>query len=155
MKKTIIIIAAAIAFAAAPVMALAADTTAAVEQQKKKKTMEIKEVNFNVYLHCDDCVEKVNENIAFEKGVKDLKVVFEDQTVSIKYDAAKTSEEVLQAAIEKLGYPVHGKLAPGQEPIRLEDMEAAEHGHEHGHDHGHDHSHEHGHEHGHEHNHAH
>ena len=118
MKKTIIIIAAAIAFAAAPVMALAADTTAAVEQQKKKKTKEIKEVNFNVYLHCDDCVEKVNENIAFEKGVKDLHVCLEDQIVSIKYDASKTSEETLKAAIEKLGYPVNGK---------------AEHGHSHQH----------------------
>ena len=145
MKKTIIIIAAALAFAAAPTMALAADTTVSAEQ--KKKTKEIKEVNFNVYLHCDDCVEKVNENIAFEKGVKDLKVVFEDQTVSIKYDAAKTSEAVLKAAIEKLGYPVHGVLAPGQEPIRLEDVEAAEHAHDHAHDHGHDHGHDHNHAH--------
>lgn len=143
MKKSIIIIAAAIAFAAAPSMALAADTTASVEQ--KKKTKEIKDVNFNVYLHCEDCIEKVNENIAFEKGVKGLEISFEDQTVSIKYDAAKTSETVLKAAIEKLGYPVHGVLAPGQEPIRLEDVEAAEHGH--GHDHGHDHNHDHSHNH--------
>ena len=87
-------------------MALAADTNAQTEQQnKKKKTKEVKDVNFNVYLHCEDCIEKVNENIAFEKGVKDLKVSLEDQTVTIKYDAAKTSEEVLKAAIEKLGYP--------------------------------------------------
>ena len=151
MKKSIIIIAAAISFAVAPVVALAADITASVEHQKKKKTKEIKDVDFNVYLHCEDCVEKVNENIAFEKGVKGLEIKFEDQTVSIKYDAAKTSEDVLKAAIEKLGYPVYGKLAPGQEPIRLEDLENAEHGHDHdhGHDHGHDHNHDHGHNHAH------
>ena len=58
------------------------------------------------------------KNISFEKGVKDLHVCLEDQIVSIKYDASKTSEETLKAAIEKLGYPVNGK---------------AEHGHSHQH----------------------
>ncbi len=127
MKKTVIIIlAAAMAFSAAPVKALAAGTDNSVEQQdKKKKTKEIKEVTFNVFLHCEDCVKKVNENIAFEKGVKDLKVSLDDQTVYVKYDASKTSEDVLKAAIEKLGYPVSDNDG----------------GHEHHHhDHGHHHN---------------
>ena len=139
MKKTItMILAVAMAFAAT------CTVSAADAQGKKKK--ELKEVNFNVYLHCEDCVEKVNENIAFEKGVKGLEVSLENQTVLIKYDVAKTSEDKLKAAIEKLGYPVHGALAPGQKPILLEDVEAAqEHGHDHGHDHGHNHDHNHAH----------
>ena len=87
----------------------------------------MKEVIFHAHLHCNNCVKKVQENIAFEKGVKDLKVSLEDQTVAIKYDAAKTSEDTLKAAIEKLGYPVNGKLEPGQ---------MVEHHH---HDHGHQH----------------
>lgn len=145
MKKTItMILAVAMAFAAT------CTVSAADAQGKKKK--ELKEVNFNVYLHCEDCVEKVNENIAFEKGVKGLEVSLENQTVLIKYDVAKTSEDKLKAAIEKLGYPVHGALAPGQKPILLEDVEAAQ---EHGHDHGHDHDHNHDHGHNHDHNHAH
>ena len=139
MKKTItMILAVAMAFAAT------CTVSAADAQGKKKK--ELKEVNFNVYLHCEDCVEKVNENIAFEKGVKGLEVSLENQTVLIKYDVAKTSEDKLKAAIEKLGYPVHGALAPGQKPILLEDVEAAqEHGHDHNHDHGHNHDHNHAH----------
>ena len=141
MKKTITMI-------LAVAMAFAATCTISADAQNKKKK-ELKEVNFNVYLHCEDCVEKVNENIAFEKGVKGLEVSLENQTVLIKYDVAKTSEDKLKAAIEKLGYPVHGALAPGQKPILLEDVEAAEHGHEHGHDHGHDHNHDHGHNHAH------
>ena len=141
MKKTITMI-------LAVAMAFAATCTISADAQNKKKK-EFKEVNFNVYLHCEDCVEKVNENIAFEKGVKGLEVSLENQTVLIKYDVAKTSEDKLKAAIEKLGYPVHGALAPGQKPILLEDVEAAEHGHEHGHDHGHDHNHDHGHNHAH------
>ena len=138
MKKTITMI-------LAVAMAFAATCTVSADAQNKKKK-ELKEVNFNVYLHCEDCVEKVNENIAFEKGVKGLEVSLENQTVLIKYDVAKTSEDKLKAAIEKLGYPVHGALAPGQKPILLEDVEAAQ---EHGHDHGHDHNHDHGHNHDH------
>ncbi len=77
--------------------------------KKPRKKGEIKEVTFNVHLHCENCVKKVQENIAFEKGVKGLDVSLENQTVAIKYDAAKTSEETLRKAIEKLGYPVGGK----------------------------------------------
>lgn len=97
MKKTLAIVLAAIfAFAA----------TAAAGPKKKA---ELKEVTFKVHLHCENCVKKVEENIAFEKGVKDLKVSLEGQTVYIKYDAAKTGEEVLKAAIEKF-YPVSGTV---------------------------------------------
>ena len=67
------------------------------------------------------------------KGVKDLKVSLEHQTVYIKFDAAKTSEATLKAAIEKLGYPVAVVVAPGHENC----------GHDHGHDHGHGHNHAH------------
>ena len=73
-----------------------------------KKKAEIKEVTFSVHLHCQNCVNKVQENIAFEKGVKGLEIKFEDQTVSIKYDAAKTNEETLKNAIIKLGVEVEG-----------------------------------------------
>ena len=133
MKKTLIIIMAAVmAFSAAPVQAFAADADMAAEQQnKKKKKGEVKDVTFSVYLHCENCVKKVQENIAFEKGVKGLEVSLENQTVAVKYDDAKTSEDVLKAAIEKLGYPVSGKLEPVQKV----------HEHDHGHDHVHEHHH--------------
>ena len=98
MKKSIIMIMAAL-------MAFAVSSFAG-----PKKKVELKEVTFSVSLHCNNCVKKVQENIAFEKGVKDLHVCLEDQIVYVKYDAAKTSEEKLKAAIEKLGYPVAGKV---------------------------------------------
>ena len=121
MKKTIIVIITAL-------MAFSVSLSAG-----PKKKAELKEVTFSVHLHCENCVNKVQENIAFEKGVKDLKVSLEHQTVYIKYDAAKTSEATLKAAIEKLGYPVAGVVAPGHENC----------GHDHGHDHGHGHNHAH------------
>lgn len=99
--------------------AIAADNTAATTEtsasMQNKKKAEIKEVVFNVGLHCENCVKKVTENISFEKGVKDLKVSLEDQTVTVKFDAAKTSEETLKAAIQKLGYPVSAKACCGDQ----------------------------------------
>lgn len=132
MKKTLILtIAAFMTFSLSSLDANAAETnetsTLTQKQKPSRKKGEVKEVTFLVHLHCENCVKKVQENIAFEKGVKDLKVSLEDQTVAIKYDAAKTSEDTLKAAIEKLGYPVNGKLEPGQ---------MVEHHH---HDHGHQH----------------
>ena len=119
MKKTILcVLAAMMSFSA---VAVAADFSDAVEltdqkPKKAKKVKEVKEVVFHVHLHCQDCVDKVVENSSFEKCLKDLKVTCEEHTVPIKYDPAKTSEETLKAAIEKLGYPVAGKVEPGQKP---------------------------------------
>lgn len=118
MKKSIILTVAAlmtISVAASAAVTVVAAEPAALADTKpaKKKKGEVKEVTFNVHLHCANCVKKVQENIAFEKGVKDLHVCLDDQTVSIKYDAAKTSEATLKAAIEKLGYPVSGKREGG------------------------------------------
>lgn len=129
MKKTIILALAALMTISSAYAAATETTEPSVLTDKKpaKKKGEVKEVTFLVHLHCENCVKKVQENIAFEKGVKDLKVSLDDQTVALKYDAAKTSEATLKSAIEKLGYPVSGKLEPGQK---------AEH-HHNGHDHQH------------------
>ena len=104
MKRIIVIAIAALmgfsAYAADTVMA------GASAQIFKKSKAEVKEVVFNVNLHCNSCVKKVQENIAFEKGVKGLEVSLEKQTVAVKYDPAKTSVETLKAAIQKLNVPV-------------------------------------------------
>ena len=124
MKKIIIMIMAAL-------MAMPAVSMADNKPAKNKKG-EIKEVTFVVDFDCENCAKKIRENVSFEKGVKGLEISVEDKTVALKYDAAKTSEPVLKASIEELGYPVKGVLAPGQK---------AEHHHDH--EHGHDHSHHH------------
>lgn len=129
MKKILaFVIAASIAVSSA----FAADSAAA--QKKNKKSKELKEVTWTVNLHCENCVEKVNENLAFEKGVKDLKVSLEEGTVYVKYDSSKTSEETLAAAMKKLGYEVSAACDCGH------DHSHEGHSHE-GHDHGHNHKH--------------
>lgn len=120
MKKIIPLLLAVIVYASV-MLAYAspapADDAASMIDKKpaKKKKGEIKEVVFSVNLHCENCVKKVQENIAFERGVKDLHVCLADQIVAIKYDSAKTSEATLKAAIEKLGYAVNGTVESGHE----------------------------------------
>ncbi len=76
---------------------------------QNKKKAPLQEVTFIVNLHCENCVRKVQENIPFEKGVKDLKVSLERKTVWVRYSPDKTTKEKLAAAIEKLGYEVMGE----------------------------------------------
>lgn len=82
----------------------------AVTSYAQKKKVPLQEVVFSVNLHCENCVKKVQENIPFEKGVKDLKVSLDKKTVWVKYDSGKTTKEKLAAAIEKLGYEVLGEV---------------------------------------------
>ena len=82
----------------------------AVTSYAQKKKAPLQEVVFSVNLHCENCVKKVQENIPFEKGVKDLKISLDDKTVWVKYDPEKTTKEKLAAAIEKLGYEVLGDV---------------------------------------------
>ena len=58
-----------------------------------------------VYLHCQDCCDKIMKNIAFEKGVKDIVFDMEEQTVTVTYDANKTDVPTLQKAFAKIGKP--------------------------------------------------
>ena len=126
MKKTITLILAVLMTASiSSVFADASevrDVKELAQKKNKKQKADIKDVTFNVHLHCDKCVAKVMDNLSRVKGVKDLHVCLEDQIVSVKYDASKTSEKILQESIEKLGYKVSDK---------------AEHGHSHGHSHAH------------------
>ena len=87
-----------------------------------------------VYLHCQDCCDKILKNIPFDKelknGVKDLEFDIEAQTVIVTYDANKTDVPALQKAFAKIGKP-----ATTTKP------EHSNREHEHHHEHNHNHQH--------------
>lgn len=62
-----------------------------------------------VYLHCQDCCDKIMKNIPFDKelknGVKDIVFDMEAQTVTVTYDANKIDVPALQKAFAKIGKP--------------------------------------------------
>lgn len=75
-------------------------------------------VVFDVDLHCQGCINKIEKNIAFEKGVKDLRCDLATKTVTVVFDSEKTSVEKLQKAFEAIGKPakvhVEGKACQHQ-----------------------------------------
>lgn len=73
-----------------------------VQAEKKGE----KTVVFNANLHCISCKAKVEKNIPYEKGVKNLKVDMEKQTISITFREDKNTVENLRKAIEKLNIEV-------------------------------------------------
>ncbi len=75
-----------------------------IQAQKPKSDKE--KIVFDVSMTCESCQKKIEKNIAFEKGVTDLKVDLPNKTVLIEYKPSQTTVEKLQAAIVKLGYDV-------------------------------------------------
>ncbi|MDY5925855.1 heavy metal-associated domain-containing protein [Hallella sp.] len=58
-------------------------------------------------MHCASCEKKIKGNLRYEKGVKRIDTSVEQQKVTVKYDADKTSAEKLQKAFKKFGYEAH------------------------------------------------
>lgn len=73
----------------------------AVSAKPKDQT---RQCQYQTNLHCKNCAAKIQDNVSFEKGVKDLTIDVEKKTVTIVYKTSKTDAEKLRAAIEKLGY---------------------------------------------------
>ena len=55
-------------------------------------------------MHCAGCEKTIKGNLRYEKGVKRIDTSVEQQKVTVKYDADKTSAEKLQKAFKKFGY---------------------------------------------------
>ncbi len=66
-------------------------------------------VVYVVEIHCQGCVDKIQNNIAFEKGVKNMRINKETQEVWLVFDPTKTSDEKLRTAFAKIGKPVKMK----------------------------------------------
>jgi len=86
------------------VLALLLCVSLSAQDNKTEKTRKSETVVFTVGMHCGNCKKRIENNISFEKGVKDLIADLQAQTVTIKYDKKKTTPETLQEAIKKLGY---------------------------------------------------
>ena len=58
-------------------------------------------------MHCEGCEKRIKENIRFEKGIKKIVTDVEHQTVTITYDADKTTVENIFKGFEKINYNAH------------------------------------------------
>lgn len=57
-------------------------------------------------MHCESCENKIKNNIRFEKGIKSIETDISAQTVTIVYDADKTTEDAIIQAFKKINYTV-------------------------------------------------
>ena len=72
-------------------------------QTKKVKTDA--EVLYSIVIDCPSCQKKLESQVPYEKGVKDMKIDLERQTIWLLFSSDKTTKETLAKALEKLGYP--------------------------------------------------
>lgn len=75
-------------------------TAYAQDAKKKKETVTF----FVEGMDCANCVKKIEKNIAFEKGVTDLKCDLSTRTAAVTYRADKTSKTKLASAFKKIGW---------------------------------------------------
>lgn len=61
-------------------------------------------LNTTPQMHCVNCEKKIKNNIRFEKGIKEIETNLTDKTVTIKYDADKTTVEKIIAGFAKINY---------------------------------------------------
>lgn len=70
-------------------------------QEKERKTAEITIMTSAV---CGMCKDRIEHDMAFEKGVKDVNLDLKTKEVSIVYQTKKTDPDKLREAITEIGY---------------------------------------------------
>ena len=55
-------------------------------------------------IHCANCEKTIKDYIRFEKGIKSIRTNLDDKTITIEYDADKTSVEEIIRGFKKISY---------------------------------------------------
>lgn len=62
------------------------------------------EVKIKTSAQCDECKERIEKALAFEKGIKNATVNVEDKMVTVVYYDKRTTPEKIREAIANIGY---------------------------------------------------
>lgn len=95
MKKIILIFVACISLSGITF----AQKTQKTDKKNNKETVEFVVTSEDI---CDNCVRKINNNIAFEKGVTGIDIDKEFNKVKITYRKDRTSPQKLKTAFSKI-----------------------------------------------------
>jgi len=69
------------------------------QEQKKEETITIK-----TSAVCSMCKERIESQMAFEKGVKSVSLDVKSKVLTVTYKTSKTNPDKLKAAVTKIGY---------------------------------------------------
>ena len=86
------------------------------ETEKKIDTVEIK-----TSAVCNMCKERLEHDMAFEKGVKSVELNNETKVLTITFKTNKTNKEELKKAVTKIGYDADELQADQKAHDRLPD----------------------------------
>ncbi len=74
------------------------------QDKNKKKNKDLETVEIQTSAVCGMCKEKLEHDMAFEKGVKFVELDDETKVLTIKYKKGKNTKENLKKAVTKVGY---------------------------------------------------
>ena len=74
------------------------------QDKKKKKENNLETIEIQTSAVCGDCKERLEHDLAFEKGVKFVELNDETKVLTIKYKKGKNTKENLKKAVTKVGY---------------------------------------------------
>jgi copper chaperone CopZ len=77
------------------------NTLASAQDTTSNKTAVIK---IKTSAICGSCKNRMEKNIAFEKGVTDVVLDLETKIVTVTYRPSKTNPDKIRTAISKIGY---------------------------------------------------
>ncbi len=95
MKTKSILITAIIMFAAMCMQA---------QDEKDKKDNKFETVEIQTSAICGMCKDRLEHEVAFEKGVKSVELNEETKVLTVKFRTGKNTKENLKKAITKIGY---------------------------------------------------
>ena len=74
------------------------------QDTKKKNKTELETIEIQTSAVCGMCKERLEHDLAFEKGVKFVELDDETKILTIKYKKGKNTKENLKKAVTKVGY---------------------------------------------------
>jgi len=91
-------------------------------QGNKTETITIKtKIYCDHCVRCESCGANINETVrGIEKGVKKVKINPADNTITVKYNAAKTTPDNIRAAIAASGYDADNVKATAEGYAKLD-----------------------------------
>ncbi len=81
------------------------------QEKKDKKKKELVTIEVQTSAKCGQCKERLEHDMAFEKGVKFVELDNDTKILTIKYKEGKNTKENLKKAITKIGYDADEMLA--------------------------------------------
>ncbi|MBN1339035.1 MAG: heavy-metal-associated domain-containing protein [Bacteroidales bacterium] len=86
------------------IMVFAGFGAATAQQNADNENEKFAEVKIKTSSKCNMCKERIETGLALAKGVKEVELDLEKNTVTVKYRKDKTDEDRIRKALTKIGY---------------------------------------------------